>query len=66
MVTLVEQMLTLHRQLAAVKTPDERTRSGEPGGVSPRSEPTDQRIDRLVYELYGLTAAEIALVEGGT
>ena len=25
---------------------------------------TDQQIDALVYELYGLTAAEIALVEG--
>jgi hypothetical protein len=26
---------------------------------------TDQQIDALVYELYGLTAAEISLVEGG-
>jgi hypothetical protein len=24
---------------------------------------TDQEIDRLVYELYGLTAEEIAIVE---
>jgi hypothetical protein len=27
---------------------------------------TDQHIDALVYELYGLTAEEIALVEGAT
>jgi hypothetical protein len=25
---------------------------------------TDTQIDRLVYDLYGLTAAEIRLVEG--
>jgi hypothetical protein len=27
---------------------------------------TDRQIDRPVYELYGLTEAEIAIVEGGT
>ena len=27
---------------------------------------TDQQIDALVYELYGLTPEEIALVEGAT
>ena len=26
---------------------------------------TDRQIDQLVYELYGLTDDEIALVEGG-
>lgn len=26
---------------------------------------TDRQIDRLVYELYGLTEEEIAVVEGG-
>jgi hypothetical protein len=26
---------------------------------------TDRQIDRLVYELYGLTEEEIAIVEGG-
>ncbi len=26
---------------------------------------TDQQIDQLAYELYGLTEAEIKLVEGG-
>lgn len=27
---------------------------------------TDRRIDRLVYELYGLTDEEIAVVDGAT
>jgi hypothetical protein len=27
---------------------------------------TDKQIDALVYELYGLTDAEIRIVEGGT
>jgi hypothetical protein len=27
---------------------------------------TDAEIDRLVYDLYGLTAEEIAIVEGAT
>ena len=31
-----------------------------------RIEATDREIDRLVYELYGLTEEEIAPVEGAT
>jgi len=58
MVAHVEQMLTLHRQLAACKTPDERTR------LERQIAATDLRIDRLVYELYELTEAEIRIVEG--
>ena len=58
LVALVEQMLDLHRQLAAFKTPDERTRLERQIGA------TDQRIDVLVYELYGLTDNEIAIIEG--
>ncbi len=27
---------------------------------------TDKQIDRLVYELYGLTEEEIGVVEGGS
>ena len=50
--------LDLHRQLAAAKTPDERTR------LERQIAATDQRIDRLVYDLYGLTAEEIKIVEG--
>jgi hypothetical protein len=58
LVALVEQMLALHRQLAAAKTPDERMR------LARQIAATDQRIDRLVYELYELTQAEIRIVEG--
>jgi hypothetical protein len=57
MVGLVEQMLLLHRQLAAVKTPDDRTR------LQRQIDATDQGIDRLVYELYELTKEEIRIVE---
>jgi hypothetical protein len=31
-----------------------------------RIDPTDREIDRLVYELYGLSDEEIAIVEGAT
>jgi len=59
MVELVEQMLTLHKQLAAVRTPDEKTR------LQRQIDATDHQIDRLVYELYGLTEKEIQIVEQG-
>ena len=55
---LVEQLLDLHRQLAPAKTPAERTR------LQRQIAATDQRIDRLVYDLYGLTPEEIKIVEG--
>ena len=58
MVHLVEQMLTLHKQLAAAKAPDAKTR------LQRQIEATDRQIDQLVYELYGLTKEEIAVVEG--
>jgi hypothetical protein len=57
MVELVEQMLTLHKQLAAAKTPDDKTR------IQRQIDATDHQIDRLVYELYGLTDKEIQIVE---
>ena len=59
MVKLVEQMLSLHKQLAA-KTPDEKTR------IQRQIDATDHQIDRLVYELYGLTEKEIQIVEQRT
>jgi len=58
MVALVEGMLALHRRLAAARTPDERTR------LERQIAATDREIDLLVYELYGLTAEEIEIVEG--
>ena len=60
MVKLVEQMLSLHKQLAAAKTPDEETR------IQRQIDATDHQIDHLVYELYGLTEKEIQIVEGRT
>jgi hypothetical protein len=59
MVKLVEQMLELHPKLAAARTPQEKT------ALERQIAATDMQIDALVYELYGLTAEEIAIVEGG-
>ena len=56
---LVERMLALHKQLGAAKMPDEKRR------LERQIEATDGEIDRLVYELYGLTEEEIRIVEGG-
>jgi len=58
MVALVEEMQDLHQRLAAASLPQDRER------LRRRIEATDQEIDALVYELYDLTPAEIALVEG--
>ncbi|MEA3440206.1 MAG: Eco57I restriction-modification methylase domain-containing protein, partial [Chloroflexota bacterium] len=58
MVTLVETMLDLHKSLAAARTPTEKQM------LQRQIETTDQQIDALVYELYGLTEDEIRIVEG--
>jgi len=57
MVALVEQMLDLQKKLAATKNPNDKTQ------LEREIEATDQQIDRLVYELYGLTAEEINIIE---
>ena len=58
MVSLVERMLTLHKDKAAVRLVREKAMlEQEIAGL-------DAQIDRLVYDLYGLTAEEIAVVEG--
>jgi hypothetical protein len=59
LVSLVEQMLDLHGQLSGVSTAHDRQL------LRRQIETTDRQIDRLVYELYGLTDEEIAIVEGG-
>jgi hypothetical protein len=59
MVQLVDSMLALHKQLAAV------TSEMQKDVIQRQIDATDAEIDRLVYELYGLTAEEIAIVEGG-
>ena len=58
MVALVEQMLSLHKQLPQARTPHEQT------ALQRQIEATDRQIDALVYELYGLTEEEIRIVEG--
>jgi hypothetical protein len=57
MADLVEQMLSLRKQLAAVKTPDDKTR------LQRQIDATDHQIDLLVYELYGLGEKEILIVQ---
>lgn len=58
MVTLVEQMLDLNKKLAAANLSQEKEM------LKRRIDATDAAIDRLVYELYGLTEEEIGIVEG--
>ena len=58
MIQLVEQMLSLNKQLAAAKTDHEKTL------IQRQIDATDKQIDKLVYELYDLTPEEIAIVEG--
>ncbi|HEM61272.1 MAG TPA: restriction endonuclease subunit M, partial [Chloroflexi bacterium] len=58
MVALVERMLDLHKKLAAATIPADKKL------YQRQIEATDEEIDALVYELYGLTEEEIAIVEG--
>ena len=59
LVALAEQMLALHQRRAAARTPHEQ------GVLAAQIAATDRQIDRLVYELYGLTEEEVRIVEGG-
>jgi hypothetical protein len=58
LVSAVERMLALHRQLAEARTPHDKT------FLQAQIDATDREIDRLVYDLYDLTEEEIAIVEG--
>jgi hypothetical protein len=58
MIGLVERMLALHQKLAAATIPADKKL------YQRQIEATDRQIDALVYELYGLTEDEIAVVEG--
>jgi type I restriction-modification system DNA methylase subunit len=60
MVELVDRMLELHERLAGARIERERTVTGH------QISATDRQIDRLVYELYGLTDEEIRIVEEAT
>lgn len=57
MVKLVDRMLDLHKKLAAAKSPLDKER------IPREIEATDRQIDTLVYDLYGLSEEEIAIVE---
>ena len=57
---LAGSMLTLHKQVAAAKSGSQKT------VIQRQIDATDTEIDRLVYDLYGLTDAEIAIVEAAT
>jgi len=58
-VSLVEHMIGLNNKLSSSKTPNEKVR------LEREIKATDQEIDRLVYELYGLTEEEIKFIESG-
>lgn len=57
-VSLVDRMLELNKKLKKAKTPHEKEL------LERQIKITDNQIDRLVYELYGLTKEEIKVVEG--
>ena len=57
MVPLVTQMLDLNKKLQEARLEQEKTM------LSRQIEATDASINKLVYELYGLTEEEIAIVE---
>ena len=57
LVQLVEQMLTAKHALAGTKTEKDKTY------YESKCNSLDKQIDALVYDLYGLTPEEIALVE---
>ncbi|KUG17873.1 putative type iis restriction /modification enzyme, n-terminal half [hydrocarbon metagenome] len=58
LVSLVDRMLSLHKQLQEARTPHDEI------ALQRQIEATDRQIDALVYELYGLTEEEIKIVEG--
>ena len=58
LVALVQRMLDLHKQLAGATLPHSKEL------LQRQIDATDRQIDGLVYELYGLTAEEIGVVEG--
>jgi len=59
MVALVTQMLALHKSKSAAKT------QSEVDIYARQIRAVDEGIDELVYALYGLSAGEIKIVEGG-
>jgi hypothetical protein len=60
MVDYVDRIVTLNGRSSSVKTTHERMALERQLGA------TDLEIDRLVYELYGLSEEEIRIVEEAT
>jgi hypothetical protein len=60
LVKLVDSSLDLHKKLSTAKVPAEKTK------IQRQIDGTDRKIDKLVYELYGLTDEEIKIVEEST
>jgi hypothetical protein len=60
LVSLVDTMIVLHARLSAEQLPQRREQ------VQREIDATDRQIDALVYQLYGLTDEEIAIVEEAT
>ena len=58
MVSLVEQMIIAQKELQTAKTEQDKAL------LKQQIEILDRKIDKLVYELYGLTDEEIKVVEG--
>lgn len=58
MIQIVESMLESQKQLQAAKSDSDKKL------IQQKIDAIDKQIDRLVYELYGLTEDEIRIVEG--
>jgi hypothetical protein len=58
LIKLVESMLQLNKDLQQAVLPEQKEQ------IKARINYTDKKIDKLVYELYGLTEEEIKIVEG--
>jgi len=57
MTSLVKKMLSLHKEKQTTRNPSDLKE------IEREIKTTDKKIDNLVYELYGLTDEEIAIVE---
>jgi len=57
---LVQKMLDLNRRLGEMKTAHDRM------AIQRQIDATDRQIDRLVYDLYGLSEEEVQIVEEAT
>ena len=58
MVSLVDSILSLNKQLAATKS------AAQKAILQRQIDATDAEIDDLVYKLYGITQAERKIIEG--